>query len=868
MFRLAIIFLLSLVLPASAQQANISNDYGRLNSDAESAFRTGNYEEALRLSESARAIAEKSFGINAEQTYEQYARLGASAEMLGNYEDAAAHYRKLLAIFDAMYGVKGINSAFAMEMLGRVLCKLKQADEAERFFKSVIEIRKVMIIAGTNSFKDVNTLNLATLDLARGRWQEALARYRAAIDSIVKQGPVSTEDSAIVNTDPTNSATFVGLANAAWEIARSDPSAAPAMLNEAFIGAQWKWRTSASMALAKAAARGGGGPRAEQVRKVQDIKAQIQAHDVEFQKLEEGWLAKLENDPVYSELERKYRAAVPRTDDLAGGMQQMMANSHKAEELSEKYAKLLEKCGYTPECSEKYKGMQQEIEALVGQVGSLASADVDLAASERIKAQMDAREKQIEGYGVLPKAREPYYTRKAQLEGVLAREEAVLAGMKETVRTIEDAKPNTVAEVQVSLADNEALLYYLIGKDGSFLWVVTKGDAQWVRLGLNAPALKREVVALRRGLDFDEPVPFDRERAYALYQALLGQVEKIIGNKSLLIVASGPLSQLPFQVLVAAKPEPAAAGGTANKTTKWLVRDHALAVLPSVASLKTLRQVGKDSQASRPMVGFGNPLLNGPDASTAEAAKDAKAKSVCPSVPVQQVAMSAEHRGVRALDLRGGLADVNGILAAVPLPETAGELCKVAHDAGAKPEDVHLADRATEGEIKRLSAAGELAKYHVVHFATHGALAGEVSGNDEPGLLLTPPPKATTVDDGYLTASEIAVLKLDADWVILSACNTAAGGAEGGEELSGMAQAFFYAGARALLVSHWSVYSDATVKLITKALGEMTADRSVGRAEAMRRSMLALIDGGNPDEAHPAFWAPFVVVGEGAVHAP
>ena len=156
-----------------------------------------------------------------------------------------------------------------------------------------------------------------------------------------------------------------------------------------------------------------------------------------------------------------------------------------------------------------------------------------------------------------------------------------------------------------------------------------------------------------------------------------------------------------------------------------------------------------------------------------------------------------------------------------------------------------------------------LSKYHVIHFATHGALAGQVSGSSEPGLLLTPPDNATETDDGYLSASEIAGLKLDADWVILSACNTAAGGADGAEALSGLARAFFYAGARALLVSHWSVYSDTTVKLITGAISTMAADKSVGRAEAMRQSMLTLIDRGNPSEAHPAFWAPFVVVGEG-----
>jgi CHAT domain-containing protein len=166
--------------------------------------------------------------------------------------------------------------------------------------------------------------------------------------------------------------------------------------------------------------------------------------------------------------------------------------------------------------------------------------------------------------------------------------------------------------------------------------------------------------------------------------------------------------------------------------------------------------------------------------------------------------------------------------------------------------------------VKLLSETGKLAHYRVVHFATHGTLAGQLEGTTEPGLILTPPATATREDDGYLSASEISALKLDADWVILSACNTAAGGAIGAQALSGLARAFFYAQARALLVSHWEVDSEATVKLITSAVGTITRDSSMGRAEAVRRAMLSLIDNGEPREAHPTLWAPFVLVGEGA----
>ena len=219
--------------------------------------------------------------------------------------------------------------------------------------------------------------------------------------------------------------------------------------------------------------------------------------------------------------------------------------------------------------------------------------------------------------------------------------------------------------------------------------------------------------------------------------------------------------------------------------------------------------------------------------------------------------------GLAPLVQQGRITDIADVRKQAPLPETADELCAVAHDLGAGDGDIYLGARASETSVKALSVSGALAQYRIVHFATHGALAGQMRDSAEPGLILTPPAQGTEEDDGYLSASEVARLKLDADWVVLSACNTAAGGAEGAEALSGLARAFFYAGARSLVVSHWSVNSNATVKLITKAVAELKADPKIGRAEAMRRSMLALVDQGKPYEAHPVYWAPFVVVGEG-----
>ena len=266
----------------------------------------------------------------------------------------------------------------------------------------------------------------------------------------------------------------------------------------------------------------------------------------------------------------------------------------------------------------------------------------------------------------------------------------------------------------------------------------------------------------------------------------------------------------------------------------------------------------------KPMIGFGDPLLDGPDSRYAKLAQLARDKQRCHGGSSQTVAAVMGSRSVTPIEIGSGLAKVSHIRTQVPLPETADELCAVAGDLKADVKEMRLGARATEREVKALSENGQLADYRVVHFATHGAMAGQLRGTAEPGLVLTPPAEASAEDDGYLSASEIAGLKLDADWVILSACNTAAGEADGAQALSGLARAFFYAQARALLASHWAVNSAATVRLITVAMREMSQDQSVGRAEALRRAMLTLIDKGEPQEAHPAYWAPFIVVGEGA----
>src|SRR5262245_29504492 len=214
----------------------------------------------------------------------------------------------------------------------------------------------------------------------------------------------------------------------------------------------------------------------------------------------------------------------------------------------------------------------------------------------------------------------------------------------------------------------------------------------------------------------------------------------------------------------------------------------------------------------------------------------------------------------------GGQPNLISLTKALPqLPDTADEVRAIAETLKGDKSDLKLGVFASEWTVKET----KLDDYRIVYFATHGLVAGEVEKfakvKAEPALALTIPETPTEVNDGLLTASEVAQLQLNADWVVLSACNTAAEGNPGAEALSGLARAFFYAGARSLVVSHWEVDSEATVQLMTGMFQASAHDPKLSHAETLQQSMLAMIDNATSDgDAHPRVWAPFVIVGEPA----
>src|SRR5262245_2052502 len=463
---------------------------------------------------------------------------------------------------------------------------------------------------------------------------------------------------------------------------------------------------------------------------------------------------------------------------------------------------------------------------------------------------------------------------------------------------IRHPEPLSLGQVQANLRSDEALVLYLTmpERDTTLAFLVTKTDVRWRRDDLSSKALAEGAKALRCGLDLrlwkdprsadkchellqlppragrldeqiTEMLPFNLARAHDLYRALLAPFRDIIKDKSLLIVASPSLSSMPFNVLVTEPPKTAILSRLDQyRDVSWLGTQHAITVLPSFSALRALRQPAKTTLATKAYLGIGNPLLDGQQDQPEwgwyykQQARASRDKQQCAEAETGQRTTVASRPVMSSSE---GYSQVDKIRTWEPLPETADVLCEVGRRLDASKSDILLGSQASASVIKTLSEAGRLAQYRILYFATHCALTGQVQGVAEPGLVLTPQHARATADDGLLTAHDIKALKLDADLVALSPCSTAGGSRDNAETLSGLAVAFFHAGARALLIPYWEVGFEATVKLTTVAFAELMANPTIGQGEALRNAMRNLMMHGALLEAHPSQWAPFVIIGNG-----
>jgi CHAT domain-containing protein len=433
-----------------------------------------------------------------------------------------------------------------------------------------------------------------------------------------------------------------------------------------------------------------------------------------------------------------------------------------------------------------------------------------------------------------------------------------------------DPQTPSLDDVRAALREDEAFLSFYFGRRASYVWVVRKaGPAAFATLRLTAGDVAAKVKRLRaavepQGEELTDIPPFDVVGAYELFAELLQPVEAAWRPaSSLIVVTNGALGFLPLSLLptepsqAVAHNDPELFGG--YRHVAWLARTHAVTMAPSAGSLRALRQLPPRPAKRDTMIGFGDPYFSKEQA--------AEAQSQMAALEISENSRSVRVRR-RAAVQRVGVD--RAALARLPrLADTGEELKAVALTLSADPTKVlHLGKDANEKIVK----GTDLSKFRIIAFATHGLVPGDVDGLTQPALALTAPDVADIDGDGLLTMEEVLALRLNADWVVLSACNTGTGAGAGAEAVSGLGRAFFYAGARTLLVTNWPVYSASARDLVTDLFRRQASDAKLTRAEALRQAMVDLMEGPGFKGvdgatlyayAHPVFWAPYSIIGDG-----
>lgn len=460
-------------------------------------------------------------------------------------------------------------------------------------------------------------------------------------------------------------------------------------------------------------------------------------------------------------------------------------------------------------------------------------------------------------------------TANAALETIDARLAAATPGYFELVKP--DLLDQTAA--QHLLAADEAFLMIVPTSRGTHSLVITREGVSWHRSGMTETELAGHVRRLLWDVGADIDVtqeedarwsaegegdfPFDRGTAHRLYEELVAPLRgAIAGKRHLFTSATGSISSLPLGILVTEQPVGFDGDPAALRSTRWFADTAAIVQLPSLQSLQLIRAVatrnGKGSEGS--MIGFGDPLLEGRAATRGVAGRTRAARGGAALAGSVWRASSGETR----------LADPDALRRLSRLPGTEKELKAMETLVGAGKATLFLADDATETNFK----AEDLSSSSVLFLATHGLVAGEFGDIGEPGLVFTPPAEPSLRDDGLLTASEVAALRVGAEWVILSACNTAAGdGRAGAPGLSGLARAFFFAGSESLLASHWPVRDDVAAVLTVRLFELLGAHPELSRAEALQRVEREIRNDARDDPylkswSHPSAWAPFSLIGD------
>jgi len=505
-----------------------------------------------------------------------------------------------------------------------------------------------------------------------------------------------------------------------------------------------------------------------------------------------------------------------------------------------------------PGIAREYAALQSVVSS--GRAGALVRDRRDL---ERQRNQLRAE------IGTLAPDAPRLAQAQAERDAIDARLEAVKQRLHDNGGTAAiDDEPVTLAALQRALRPGEAYLKLVPVGAKVYGAVVTPGATSIYVAGASAARVAEAADAVlgtarsRTGADGRARIrPFAADRAYELFSLVAGPAAPLLTQARALVVDTGStLGALPVAVLVTRPSAAPERGQTDYTAVPFLAKSAELASALSPRTFLRARTGLAPSAAPHSLIGFGQ---NAP-------------------APVEPAAVEQAPLMVGAV-CRIGYGDwAANLNANRPVP--ADEIGVAARALGARDAEVVTGTAFTDSDIMQRSDRGELSQYQVLHFATHGIPATPLPGRCEtplpPSLItsLAPPQSTPAVfpSDGLLSFVDVARLRLDANLVMLSACDTASGvdtvtGRLAGQEesaatLDGLVRAFIVAQARAVVATYWRVPATAGTQDLVAAFYRAGRDGTIGAA--LHRAQVAVL--ANPATSHPYFWASFFLVGDGA----
>jgi CHAT domain-containing protein len=762
----------------------------------------------------------------------------------GRLTEAEADVRRALLGWLKLSGKYDLNTARIIDVFAMILVEQGRFAEAETLARTVIEIYQALGIERDSQVAAISLTRLAGILALQGKWADAAKTY-ALVDAATIEWEQPRKDE--IEVDVTRIVTYYNVNDVDRGIAAAKRLVSRQVTH---FGEYHSETALARGMLAMGLVRAG--------------------HDTEA----------LKEFKAATPILASSRDTQSEEDDAVGAA----AREQRVQSVIESYIGLLARAGRDGsidafQLAEGIRG--RSVQKAIAASAARAVAD-DPTLAELARREQDLGKQASAQLGLLSNtlARPPQQRDDRAVNDLRAaiehlhRERA--AAQREIAQKFPDyaalirPQPPTIEQIQSVLKPGEAFLSFYLGQEASYVWAVPQqGTTAFAAIPLSAAEIGRKITSLRAALEpnastIDEIPPFDVALAHQLYTLLLKPVEAgWRPAKNLLVATNGALGLLPLGLLptaaseIKANVEPQFAG---YRDVPWLARSHAVTLVPSASALRTLRQLPPGSDRRERLIGFGDPLFNAEQATEAEhqhATIQVAAATITRGIPLKRRA-APQVEGADRVEL-----------ASLPrLPDTAEELKSVALALETDPAKVlHLGKDANEMTVKNT----DLSRYKIVVFATHGLVPGELDGLHQPALALTAPDVAGVPGDGLLTMDKILGLKFDADWIVLSACNTGAGAGTGAEAASGLGRAFFYAGTRAILVTNWSVHSQSARELVTDLFRRQAADAKISRSEALRQAMMDLLDshGFRDDDGktlftygHPLFWAPYTIIGD------